>query len=683
MLTQQAAGAAAAALRAALAPRLEDLAGLAAHAGASVAWCPAGGAACWPAAAPGCPCATDPAGPDVCPAGRVLERVDVACEGAPVGSAFVCAPRCAAGLAAALRRSAETAVRCAELECGEEALLHELGTAWENLEAVSEVSAGMRSLEDTGALLDRIMSRAVGLQEGLQAVLWLQRDGRLEPAASRCHASLAPRPPGGLVGRALDEHAGVILNDAERIAAVPGLEPELRPARSVAVAPVTTRQGLRGALVVWREDCRGGFDSRTMNLAGTLALQAVMVAENDRLHRAALESERLRQEVEIGSVIQQTLLLGRPPDGLRSFRLATLAVPSSLVDGDFYDFFRHDDDTLDVVVGDVMGKGVPAALVGAATKSQLLRAVSGLLGAGGRRPGVADVVAAAHDAVVPKLIEIERFVTLCYARLEARARRLTLVDCGHTRTVHYRARDGSVALLQGHDAPLGFPAEPPYRPLAVPVEAGDVFFFYSDGLTEARGPSGEPFGEERLAAAVAANGALTPAALIERVREAVVSFSGTASFADDLTCVAVQIAPPRRRLTLGLTSDLACLEAVREFVAGACAGLPPGAIDHEALGCFTLAVNEAASNVMRHAYAGAPGLPVQAAADVFDDRLEVLLRHRGRPFAPAPGQDAAPTGPREGGLGLFIIQRFADEVEYDVDALGCAYTRLVKRLGAR
>jgi anti-sigma regulatory factor (Ser/Thr protein kinase) len=104
-------------------------------------------------------------------------------------------------------------------------------------------------------------------------------------------------------------------------------------------------------------------------------------------------------------------------------------------------------------------------------------------------------------------------------------------------------------------------------------------------------------------------------------------------------------------------------------------------LDQEALGCFTLAVNEAASNVVRHAYAGQSGQLLRIEADVFDDRLEVLLRHRGRPFAPAPGHGAPPTGPQEGGLGLFIIRQFAENVEYKVDALGYAYTRLVKRFG--
>lgn len=681
MLTSPATAPDGVALRETLLPRLEKLAGLARSAGASLAFRPPAGPTRWLTTSSDLVDVrrSDPAVAG--PAASTCTRVEVVSESAPAGTVFLCVPDGNPDLVASLRGAVETAVRCAELECGEESMLHELGAAWESLEAVSEVSAGMRSLEDTGALLDRIMSRVIRMRDGMQAVLWLRRDGRLEPAVARCRHVCSAREMGGLVGRALAEHAGIILNDPDRIAAVSDLEPELRGARSVAVAPVTTRQGLAGALVVWQEDESEGFDSRTMLLAGTLALQAAMVAENDRLYRASLDSERLRQEVEIGSVIQQTLLLGLPPGAMRAFRLATLAVPSAMVDGDFYDFFRHDDGTLDVAVGDVMGKGVPAALVGAATKSQLLRALSGLLGAGARPPSVADVIAAAHNVVVPQLIALERFVTLCYARFEAPARRVTMVDCGHTRTVHYRSRDASVRLLQGFDSPLGFCESAGYQPLVVPFEAGDVFFFYSDGLTETRGPGGEQFGEDRLAEIIKDRGELAPAALVEQVRRAVVAFSATGSFSDDLTCVVVQIAPPLRRFARDLPGDLASLGAVREFVTGACADLPDGALHPEALGCFTLAVNEAASNVVRHAGAGAGGHVLRIEADVFEDRVEVLLRHRGRAFAPAPGQGAAPSGPQDGGLGLFIIRQFADEVEYNVDANGYAYTRLVKRTG--
>jgi sigma-B regulation protein RsbU (phosphoserine phosphatase) len=667
------------ALQEALLHRLELLSKLTRYAGAGLAYAAPDAPASWLVSVPGCPCEGEFVPTDACPADMMQKSVEVTCDGAPAGSVILCVPRCSPGLLESLTAMVGTAVRCAELECGEEALLSELSAAWESLEAVSEVSAGMRSLEDTSALLERIMSRAVGNRAGLQAVLWLQRDGRLEPAVTRCRVPCEARATSGLVGRALAEHSGIILNDAARIAAVPDLEPELFGARSVAIAPVTTRQGLLGALVIWHEDENCGFDSRTMLLASTLALQAAMVAENDRLHRASLDNERLRQEVEIGSVIQQTLLLGLPPGGMRSFRLATLAVPSALVDGDFYDFFRHDDGTLDVAIGDVMGKGVPAALVGAATKSQLLRALSGLLGTGVRLPGVVDVISAAHQVVVPQLIALERFVTLCYARFESPQRRLTLVDCGHTRTVHYRSRDRSVALLQGFDTPLGFCEESSYRPFVVSFEAGDVFFFYSDGLTETRGRSGEAFGEKRLAELVAQHGDLAPAALVELLRQAVVGFSATGTFADDLTCVAVQITPPLQRVTRQFDCELTSLGAVRDLVGEACARIPEYRLHPEALGCFTLAVNEAASNVVRHSCDEDAKRTFYIDCDVYDDRVEVLLRHRGELFAPSPGQEAAPTAPREGGLGLFIIRQFASEVEYNVDAAGYTYTRLVKR----
>lgn len=661
---------------------LQQVAALARHAGAALGCRAIGGAAHWLTVPPPCACALTANDGIAGTPGRACERIEVACDGARLGVVLVCCEQDAEGLSAAIREAVRAAARRVELERGEEALLHELSTAWESLEAVSEVSAGMRSLEDTGALLERIMARAVGQQEGVQAVLWLLRDGRLEPAAQRSRHVCVPRDPDkGLIGRTLQGHAGVILNDPERIALVPDLEPELRQARGVVVAPVTTRQGLLGALVIWREDGSGAFDSRNMHLTETLALQAAMVAENDRLHRAALENERLRQEVEIGFVIQQTLLLGQPPTGLRSLRLVALTVPSALVDGDFYDFFRHDHDTLDVMVGDVMGKGVPAALVGAATKNQLLRALSHLLGSGQRPPAVDTIVAEAHRAMVPQLIRLERFVTLCYARFEAARRRVTLVDCGHTRTVHYRSQTHTVGLLQGQDSPLGFLGDSDYQPVQAPFDAGDVFFFYSDGLTETRNADGEMFGEERLVEAVRAHGGLPPEALVERLRQIVVEFSATGAFADDLTCVVVQIAPPRWRDSRVYDSDLTCLEPLRIFLTETVADqLPAGSLHPEALGCFILAINEAASNIIRHAYGRETGHPIEVGVDVFDDRIEVLLRHRGRSFAPAAEQVAAPSAPREGGLGLFIIRQFTSEADYGVDALGYAYTRLVKRL---
>jgi serine phosphatase RsbU (regulator of sigma subunit) len=100
-------------------------------------------------------------------------------------------------------------------------------------------------------------------------------------------------------------------------------------------------------------------------------LEQRVVARTAQLQSANKELEQARErEIETGFRIQQTLLLDQPPVDVPGLRVAALTVPSQRIDGDFYIFLRHSDDSLDVIVGDVMGKGIPAALLGAATKSR-------------------------------------------------------------------------------------------------------------------------------------------------------------------------------------------------------------------------------------------------------------------------------------------------------------------------
>src|SRR5262249_58029311 len=127
-----------------------------------------------------------------------------------------------------------------------------------------------------------------------------------------------------------------------------------------------------------------------------------------------------QREVEVGAKIQQTLLLGQPPRDLPGVRVAALTVPSQQIDGDFYDFYKHSDYCLDVIVGDVMGKGVPAALLGAAIKSHFLRALSHLISFLDRSqlPEPEEVVRLVHADVTKEFIGLEFFATLCYARFD-------------------------------------------------------------------------------------------------------------------------------------------------------------------------------------------------------------------------------------------------------------------------
>ena len=300
--------------------------------------------------------------------------------------------------------------------------------------------------------------------------------------------------------------------------------------------------------------------------------------------RAQEELARAReQEVEIGFKIQQTLLLDQPPRDVPGVRVAALTIPSQRIDGDFYDFFKHRDDCLDVIVGDVMGKGIPAALLGAATKSHFLQALSRLisLAAPGTLPEPKDIVTLAHSEVARQLIELESFVTLCYARFDLRNRWVDFVDCGHTTTIHFQASTGTCALLQGENLPLGVSEGEIYGQIRVPLHPQDVLLFYSDGLTETRNSAGELFGIERLAECVRTHGRLEPEALIERIHQTAVLFSDSETFGDDLTCVAVKIEerePPLARAELEISSELTELGRARAFVREVCRNTPwPGA----------------------------------------------------------------------------------------------------------
>jgi sigma-B regulation protein RsbU (phosphoserine phosphatase) len=404
--------------------------------------------------------------------------------------------------------------------------------------------------------------------------------------------------------------------------------------------------------------------------------------ENRVLSRTALlrtansELEQARErEISTGFRIQQTLLLDQPPADIPGLQAAALTIPSQRIDGDFYIFVRHSDQCLDAIVGDVMGKGIPAALLGAATKTQLLKALCDLtlLSKGERVPEPREIVARAHAGLARHLIELDSFVTLCYTRLDMSKLRIDLVDCGHTGVVHWHSRTGRLEILHGDNLPLGVREGEVYDQISVPFDPGDLFFFFSDGITEARSPAGEFFGVERLEEFISLNADLDPAALVEGIRKTVMAFSGSDRLADDLTSVAVRVAPR----TLEIASDLSQLGRVREFVRSVCRSRPMGDESESAL---ELAVNEAASNIIKHAFHGNGGQCIRVEAQFPPDRISILLSHLGDPFDPASVPPPALDGSRESGFGTYIIAKSVDEVRYYRDEHGRNYIALAKRI---
>jgi anti-sigma regulatory factor (Ser/Thr protein kinase) len=244
------------------------------------------------------------------------------------------------------------------------------------------------------------------------------------------------------------------------------------------------------------------------------------------------------------------------------------------------------------------------------------------------------------------------------------------------------AKTRQTRLLQGENLPLGVREGEVYRQRSAPLAPGDTLLLFSDGITDARDAAGRVFGLERLEECVRQHAALEPSDLIEAVNGAVREFSGLSKPSDDQTSVAIRVdqaALPVWHGEAELRSDLGELARVRAFVRAFCRDAPGQPLDAAAVAALELAVNEAASNIMKHAYAGDRDQPIRIDADAYVDRVSVRLRHVGSPFQPERAKEPTFNGTRESGFGTFIITSSVDDARYYRDASGRNCVALIKK----
>ncbi len=408
-----------------------------------------------------------------------------------------------------------------------------------------------------------------------------------------------------------------------------------------------------------------------------------------RLRKVEAELARVRDhEIFVAAEIQRTMLLGQPPDDFKGLSVAHLTIPSQSIDGDFYDFFKPADRCLDLLVADVMGKGIMAAFLGAALKSRFLRVMNEMGASSDHRdlpPSPQQIVTAVHAAMIKKMEALETFVTLCYGRFDLEVEQFTFVDCGHVRTLYYDAKTSGVTLLQGVNMPLGFPETDSFQQIIQPFNGGDLFVFYSDGLTEASNPKGEMYGEERLTELVVQNAGLENADLLKKVQRDIENFTGSKIFNDDFTCVLVRIDEATNgSLALvadkfEMESDVNELARLRSFVRRFCEKMPENRFGSNRVNQAEIAVTEVVTNVIRHAYQNQNGRKIIIEANLFDEKLVMMVYDWGCGFDPEKVPPPQFDGFAEGGFGVYIIRESVDAITYsrDGDGRNCACLTLL------
>ena len=262
-----------------------------------------------------------------------------------------------------------------------------------------------------------------------------------------------------------------------------------------------------------------------------------MAANLKQQREELVAAERMDEDLAVAREIQQRFLPQSLP-GLAGLDVAGVSIPSREVGGDLFYWFTHEDGSLGFTLGDVSGKSVPAALL-------MSNVLAGLRAQALMRIELSQTLGRVNQLIFDQ-IEPGRFVTLFYGEVDPLRGELHYASAGHNPPLLLRA-GGTIEWLRDGGVPLGVLANATYATSTVRFEPGDTLVVYSDGVTEAEGPAeaalpGEPgmFGEDRLAATVAAQAGRPSRVMLDGVLSAVDVFARGTPQADDITLVVVR-----------------------------------------------------------------------------------------------------------------------------------------------
>jgi sigma-B regulation protein RsbU (phosphoserine phosphatase) len=280
------------------------------------------------------------------------------------------------------------------------------------------------------------------------------------------------------------------------------------------------------------------FSKRDVEILTLLASQAAVAIENARLYEEVrANEERLERELRFAQRVQTALLPAGPPKRLKGVDVAAAFAAARELGGDFHDFLSPESHTLVVAVGDVSGKGVPAALY-SAFAAELVRGRTFRRRYMPERSTPAGVLSSVNTILHERQLE-EYYCTLCYTVFDLKRRNLTLANSGLPYPV--RCSGDSCAQIELAGVPLGsFPGST-YDEVTLALHPGDLFVFCSDGVFEAMNADGQEFTAARLLEVCAKVRDLPAAKVVEAIFAAVEQWRGGALPNDDMTAVAVKI----------------------------------------------------------------------------------------------------------------------------------------------
>ena len=399
---------------------------------------------------------------------------------------------------------------------------------------LNEIARELTSILNLDELLKHIaelLSRLIDYQ--MFSILLLDATGdKLQHRFSlRFHENIQLKhdiPVGlGLVGHAAQHRHAVLVPDVSKDPRYIKLNPETRSELAV---PLIYKDKVIGVLDL-EHTRRNFFTEDHKRTVTTLAAQVAIALENARLYEEiARQEKRLERDLAMARELQFRLLPPSRPT-LNNLEIAAKFVPARAIGGDLYDFVNYSLSRTAIVIGDVSGKGAPAAIY-AALVAGILRSHAPI------EPSPSEMLSAVNYSLGERRID-GQFVSLIYAVWDDLNRTLQVSNSGLPRPVY--CHDGKVEIIEATGLPLGLFDDAEYDQFQFQAKPGDLFVFFSDGILDARNQAGDMFGRSRVEAIVAKCAGLKADCAVDSVFRAVAEFAAGVEAFDDQTVVAIRV----------------------------------------------------------------------------------------------------------------------------------------------
>lgn len=407
-------------------------------------------------------------------------------------------------------------------------------------ETLAEIGRDVASVLDQDELFARIAQSTRRLIDYRTFGIWMVNEERAQlevkhavQYGDQVHTTQVPIGE-GLVGYAALHKESVLVADVSQDPRYINVVPDVRSELAI---PMMLKDRCIGVLDLESPEL-DAFTKRDVEILTVLASQAAVAIENARLYETVRANEvRLEKEMHFAQRVQAALLPLGLPKRMKGVEVGARFAPARELGGDFHDFLSPEANMLAVALGDVSGKGVPAALY-SVFAAELIRGRTFRRRYVPDRSGPAAVLSSVNTILHQRQLE-EYYCTLCYAIFDLKRRVVTLANSGLPYPIRASAEGVSQIELPG--VPLGSFHGSAYDELTYALHPGDLFVFCSDGVSEAMTANGDEFGSARLIEVVQQSRELAPRAIVDAVFDAVEAFRDGFPPNDDMTAVAVKI----------------------------------------------------------------------------------------------------------------------------------------------